>query len=118
MMQDILFIINGPAYGSENAFNALRIARALLDKPNVQMRVFLMADATVCAKKDQKTPDGYYNLSRMIFSLAQKKVPIGACGTCMDARGISDDELITGVRRSNMGELAEWVITSAKVITF
>jgi len=117
-MQEILFILNGPAYGTENAFNALRLARALQDKPEMQLKVFLMADATVCAKKDQKTPDGYYNLSRMILSLAQKKVPIGACGTCLDARGISDDELINGVRRSNMGELAEWVLASSKVITF
>ena len=36
------------------------------------MRVFLTGDGVLCARKGQKTPDGYYNVERMIKSLAQR----------------------------------------------
>jgi uncharacterized protein involved in oxidation of intracellular sulfur len=34
--------------------------------------VFLTADGVACARKNQKTPDGYYNIERMVKSLAAK----------------------------------------------
>ena len=37
--------------------------------------VFLMADAVVAARKDQKTVEGYYNLERML-----KRVVVGKGG--------------------------------------
>lgn len=117
-MQTIVFVINAAGYGSENAYNALRLARALLDEPETQIKVFLLGDAVICAKKGQKTPDGYYNLGKMIQSLIQKKVDVGVCGTCIEARGIEETDLIDGVHKGNMKELARWVQTSEKVITF
>jgi uncharacterized protein involved in oxidation of intracellular sulfur len=67
-MHTILLIINAPGYGSENAYDALRLARALLDEPETKVRVFCLGDAVICAKKGQKTPDGYYNLGKMLNS--------------------------------------------------
>jgi uncharacterized protein involved in oxidation of intracellular sulfur len=62
-----LFIINDPPYGTERVYNALRIAHALLKKePQTEVSVFLMADSVVAAKAGQKTPDGYYNVERML----------------------------------------------------
>jgi uncharacterized protein involved in oxidation of intracellular sulfur len=117
-VQAILFVLNGPAYGTENSYNAFRIARTLLDVPDVQIRVFLIGDAVTCAKKEQKTPNGYYNLAKMILSMTQKGVAVGACGTCMDARGLTDSDLVEGAHRSSMKELAEWTLGSTKVVTF
>jgi uncharacterized protein involved in oxidation of intracellular sulfur len=117
-MHAILFIINAAGYGSENVYNALRLARALLDEPENQVKVFLMGDAVICVKKGQKTPDGYYNLSKMILSLIQKGAHVNVCGTCIDARGIEEKEVIEGVQRGNMKELASLVQTSDKVLTF
>ncbi|HEY5487300.1 MAG TPA: DsrE family protein [Candidatus Limnocylindrales bacterium] len=77
--------------------------------------VFLMGDAIGCAKREQKTPDGYHNLERMLKGLASKAVPIGACGTCMDARGFVESELAEGVHRSSMAELASWTLESERV---
>ena len=46
-----------------------------------------MADAVICAKAGQKTPDGYYNVERMLKPFTRHgKVLL--CGTCMDARGM------------------------------
>jgi uncharacterized protein involved in oxidation of intracellular sulfur len=57
-----LLILNDPPYGTERSFNGLRMAHALakLD-PEGDVTVFLMADAVLCAKAGQKTPEGYYN---------------------------------------------------------
>jgi len=117
-MQTIVFIINAAGYGNENAYNALRLARALLDEPETKVRVFLLGDAVICAKKGQKTPAGYYNLGKMMLSLMQKGVEVDVCGTCIDARGINESDLIDGVHKENMKELASWVQTSHKVLTF
>ena len=117
-MQTVLVIINSPGYGSENVYNALRLARALLDEPEIEVSVFLMGDAVVAAKKGQDTPTGYYNLAKMLLSLTQKGVGVSLCGTCMDARGIQETELVDGTRRGSMKELAGLVHMSGKVLTF
>ncbi|MBI4760225.1 MAG: DsrE/DsrF/TusD sulfur relay family protein [Chloroflexota bacterium] len=67
-----LFVINDAPYGSERPYNALRLALNLAKKAGVQVRVFLMGDAVLCARKGQKTPDGYYNVERMIKSLVAR----------------------------------------------
>ena len=66
-MMKALFIVNDPPYGTERVYNALRLAHALLKKePQTTVTIFLMADAVVAARGGQKTPDGYYNIERML----------------------------------------------------
>ena len=113
-----LLILNEPAYGNERTYNGLRLALALAKAEGVELRVFLMGDAVTAAKPGQKTADGYYNLERMLKGLAPKGIAIGACGTCIDARGMTDEPLVEGVRRSTMAELTTWTIWADKVITF
>jgi uncharacterized protein involved in oxidation of intracellular sulfur len=113
-----LIILNDPPYGTERSYNALRLARSLAAKEGTELRVFLMGDAAGCAVSGQKTPDGYYNLDTMIRALGRKGVSIGCCGTCMDARGITEAMLSDGARCSSMDELAEWSLWAEKVITF
>ena len=65
----ILIILNEPAYGNERTYNGLRLALSLAKSEEVELRVFLMGDAVTAAKPRQKTPDGYYNLERMLKGL-------------------------------------------------
>ena len=82
-----LFIVNDPPYGTERIHNALRLAQALLKRdPATQLTVFLMADALLAAKAHQKTPDGYYNVERMLKRVLSSNGAVLLCGTCMDAR--------------------------------
>jgi uncharacterized protein involved in oxidation of intracellular sulfur len=116
---NILILINDAPYGTEKAYNALRLAMALQkDHPTVQVNVFLMADAVACAVPNQTTPQGYYNIERMVKSIASKGGKIKACGTCADARGIRNLQSVEGVEISNMAELAQWSIQADKVFTF
>ena len=114
----VLLILNDPPYGTERAYNGLRLAMALAKTPGHVVRIFLMGDAVACAKRDQRTPDGYYNLERMLRSLVAKGNEIGVCGTCMDTRGFGDGDLVEGVRRSSMAELATWTIDAEKTLVF
>ena len=111
-----LLILNDPPYGTERSFNGLRLAKALSGK-ETEVTVFLMADAVTCAKAGQKVPQGYYNLELMVKSVARKGEVL-LCGTCMDARGLTDDELANGARRSTMDELAVRTLTAEQVLVF
>lgn len=114
----ILFILNDPPYGSERTYNALRLAGALSKAPENEIRVFLMGDAASASKANQKVPAGFYNIELMLHRLTQSKSGVGVCGTCMDARAIADDDLVTGVHRSTLDELAQWVSWANQVLTF
>lgn len=116
-MSAILFIINDAPYGNERAYNALRLAGALSAKDEQQVRVFLMADAVGCAKAGQKVPEGFYNVQLMLGKVAHKG-EVALCGTCMDARGLTEQELMPEARRSTLAQLADWTITADKVLVF
>ena len=116
-MSTTLFIINDAPYGSERGYNALRLAGALSGREDEQVRVFLMADAVGCAKAGQKVPEGYYSIQIMLGKILRKG-EVGLCGTCMDARGVAESEMIEGARRSTMAQLAEWTAHADKVLVF
>lgn len=113
-----LFIINDPPYGTERVYNALRLAQALLKREATEVTMFLMADAVLAAKAQQKTPDGYYNIERMLKRVLSGNGTVLLCGTCMDARGLSETELVAGARRSTMDELAAATVEADKVLVF
>lgn len=114
-----LFILNDPPYGTERCYNALRLASTLIKSdPANPITVFLMADAVVAAKAGQKTPDGYYNMERMLKRVLAGKGEVLLCGTCMDARGLAGGDMMEGARRSTMDELAAATIAADKVLVF
>jgi uncharacterized protein involved in oxidation of intracellular sulfur len=118
-MQKILILINDAPYGTEKAYNALRLANQLNKAhEDVEVRIFLMADAASCALAGQNTPNGYYNIERMMKLSINKGAKVKICGSCADARGLKNLPLIEGAEISTMAELTEWVVDSDKVITF
>ena len=115
----ILFILNDPPYGSEKTYNALRLAMALQkDQPGTEVRIFLMADAVTAAISGQGTPQGYYNIERMLKSVIAKGGNVKLCGTCCEARGIKTLPLIEGAEISTMSQLAQWTVESEKTLVF
>ncbi len=114
-----LLILNDPPYGTERCYNGIRLGHALAKKDaEARIVLFLMADAVLSAKAGQKTPDGYYNMERMLKRVLAAGGQVLLCGTCMDARGIVEAELIEGARRSTMDELAAETIAADKVLVF
>ena len=119
MAQKIVILINDAPYGTEKAYNALRLAMQLgKDHAAVEVRIFLMADAASCAIANQHTPNGYYNIERMLKAAIGNGAKVKICGSCADARGLKNTPLIEGAQISTMAELTQWVVESDKVITF
>ncbi|MBS9767176.1 MAG: DsrE family protein [Flavobacteriaceae bacterium] len=77
-----------------------------------------MADAVTCAIANQETPNGYYNIERLLKMNIRKGAQIKLCGSCANARGLKNIPLVDGVAFSTMEEFTNWVVDSDKVLTF
>ena len=116
---NLLMILNDPPYGTERTYNGFRLALNLLAKAEgTSVTVFLMGDAVAAAKAGQRTPNGYYNLERMVKGVLSRKGKILLCGSCMDARGIQEPEIVEGSRRSTLDQLTELTAAADKVLVF
>jgi uncharacterized protein involved in oxidation of intracellular sulfur len=115
---DILMIIQDAPYGSERPYQGLRMALALIKiDPDVDLTVYLTGDAVSCAKAGQITPDGFYNLERMLKPLVRKGM-VMCCRRCMEARGLTTDELLEGVRQVRLAEPASLLLDADKVLMY
>jgi uncharacterized protein involved in oxidation of intracellular sulfur len=114
----ILLTLNDAPYGSERAYNGLRLAGSLARQEGVEVTLFLIGDAVGCAKSGQKVPPGYYNVQTMLSGVIRHQGKVGVCGTCMDARGIAESELVEGAHRSSLEEWTSWTVEADKTLVF
>ncbi len=54
----------------------------------------------------------------MVQAVLKHGAAVGACGACVEARGIQDGELVTGTRRSSLDEWAEWTLWAGRALVF
>lgn len=116
----ILIIFNREPYDNTDVtWNGLRLTEALRTKGE-DVRIFLMNDSVDLARDVCKAPEGYdQDLSQMLKELISNGVPVKVCGTCMHRCGIyKNHPYFDGAEKSTMGELANWVVDSDKVLTF
>ena len=66
-------IVNDAPYGNEKPWNAFRLASTALSE-GIDVRLFLMGDSVASAKTGQKTPDGFYNMEKMLGAMLNKGV--------------------------------------------
>jgi uncharacterized protein involved in oxidation of intracellular sulfur len=111
-----LFIFNDSPHGHQRAYNGLRLAAALARKAT--LRVFLLGDGVVCGLAGLTPANADYNPQELLRMIAATGAAMAACGTCLEARGISPDALIPEVRRGTMDELVAWIEESGQVISF
>lgn len=115
----LTIIVNDAPYGIEKPWNAFRLAStSISEEIGMTVRLFLMGDSVSAAKKGQKTPEGYYNMEKMLQSLVSRGVEVKTCGACIDSRGITEADLVDGVKRGSMKILATWIKESDKVLSF
>lgn len=72
-----LIILNDGPYGTERSYNGLRLADALGKGDDGEVRVFLLGDAVGCARRGQQTPNGFYNIERMLKLAARQGTAVG-----------------------------------------
>lgn len=114
-----LILNHQPYDGSDITWNALRLAKTLY-KNGEKVNIFLMNDAVDLARDSSRKPDSYdYDLVEMLKKLYHEGVALQACGTCNARCGLNKnqpyfDESVS----STMQVLADWVLSSDKVLTF
>lgn len=114
----VLIVLNDPPYGTERSYNGLRLAGSLAAKhEEAEVDVFLMGDGVACAKAGQTTPNGYYNIERMLKPVLRRGRVL-LCGSCMDARGWKEAEMVEGATRSSLDELTRLTVSADKVAVF
>ncbi len=117
---NILIVFNRPPYdGTDVTWNGLRLAGKLAEQGHA-VRIFLMNDAVDLARESCRPPEHYdQDLVSLLKNLIARGVAVKVCGTCMARCGLHRNEpYYAGANQATMGELAEWVASSEKVLTF
>ncbi|MFX0010769.1 MAG: DsrE/DsrF/TusD sulfur relay family protein [Candidatus Hermodarchaeota archaeon] len=98
-------VIADGAYTSERPYTMLRFAyTALLEGHKVN--IFLVEDGIFVGKKNQD-PSTYDNVGKWMVDVIDEGAKVLACGVCMKARGLSDDELMEGISKTTMHGFVE-----------
>ena len=114
----VLVILNDAPYGSERSYQGLRMADAMLTlEEKLELTLYLSNDAVLCAKAGQQTPDGYYNVERMLKPILRRGTVI-VCRTCLEARGLMQADLVEGVRVVTLGEAAQLALEADKTLVY
>jgi uncharacterized protein involved in oxidation of intracellular sulfur len=119
-MSSVLIIFNRNPYdGTDVTWNGLRLANQLKNTGH-EVRLFLMNDSVDMARDACKPPLGYdQDLAQMLRDLIAKGVPVKVCGTCMARCGVHKNHpYFEGAEKSTMAALAEWTVSSEKVLAF
>ena len=107
-------IIADGAYTSERPFTMLRFAyTALLDEHKVN--IFLVEDGIFVGKKNQD-PSTYDNVGKWMSDVISEGANVKACGVCMKARGLTEDELLDGIEKTTMNGLLDMCVEADNVI--
>ncbi len=118
-LEKLTIIVNGSPYGDERVWNALRLASTSISAAlELQVNVFLLGDAVIAAKKGQRPPEGHYNFEKMLRDLIERGAKVAACGTCIRARGLAQEDLVEGVEIGSMTGLARWIKESHSTLSF
>ena len=117
-MLQVLVVVNDAPYGSEKLFNALRLAIQLNEQATApKVKLFLLSDAVTAVLPKQQPSEGY-NLQQMLEIILAQGAEIKYCTSCVQARGLTELDVIEGCVKATMDELAQWLLESDKVINF
>jgi len=117
-MMTYLLVLNDSPYGSQRTYNALRLAGVLAKSATGEVAIFLLGDGVVSGLRRQSPADASYNVQEMLRLLAAQGISIGACRTCLEARGIDDSSLVAGINRRTLDDLRTWTEEATKVLVF
>ncbi len=118
-MSTLIIFNHQPYDGSDIAWNGLRLAKTLKEKGE-EVKIFLMNDSVDLARDVTIKPDFYeFNLVEILKELYKNGVDLKVCGTCQARCGLNKNQpYFADEIKGTMGDLANWVIESNKVLTF
>lgn len=116
-MNFLLILYRDPRDG-DAAWNALRIANQMSES-GLAARVFLLDRGVWTSHPSMlEIEEGMAADSHMILNkLLEKKLPIRACGTCVERAGFDPREISEGIEIATLPLLAEWISLSERIVT-
>jgi uncharacterized protein involved in oxidation of intracellular sulfur len=113
-----LFILNDSPYGSQRSYTGLRLALNLMRTAGNNVSVFLIGDGVTAAFEGLSPAHAYYNTQDMLRQIGARGGRVGVCKTCLEARGILDQHLVTDAKRATLDDLTDWTEEADKVLSF
>ncbi len=98
-------------YGSRNLTFVLKLSKAAVEKGH-NVKLWLSADSTTVLKKNQHKYKKRFHLEEDIKELLEKEVEIVACESCVEMRGVTEEDLIEGVPMKTMTWFMEAALTA------
>jgi tRNA 2-thiouridine synthesizing protein D len=97
--------IGDGAYTTERPYTMLRFAYTALLEGHI-VNIFLVESGIFVGKKNQD-PTTYDNVGKWLKDVIEEGANVKACGVCMKARGLSEDELLEGIKKTTMNGFLE-----------
>jgi len=106
--------IGSGQYTKERPYTILRFAyTALLEGHKVN--IFLVESGIWVGKRNQD-PANYDNVGKWLKDVIEEGAKVLACGVCMKARGMSEEELMEGVQKTTMNGFLDMCVEADKVM--
>lgn len=113
----VLLILSHGPFDGDVTWNALRLAATLTER-KASVRIFVMNDAIDLVREGAMPEGSEFDLQAMLRELLPHGSRVKVCTTCVNRCGIGHGEVIPEVTLSTMGDLAEWVVDSDRVVAF
>lgn len=110
-MKQLLCVLETSPYGSEKAYQQLRLAVQLLENApqnSINLRVFCVSDGVYSTLPHQQSEEK--NIGMMLEILLAQKAAVSVCKTCLAERGLSAIPLMNGVEVGTLHQLVEWTL--------
>ena len=106
--------IGSGQYTQERPYTLLRFAyTALLEGHKIN--IFLVEDGIWVGKKGQD-PSTYDNVSKWLTDVIAEGAKVLVCGVCMKARGMSEEELLSGCNKTTMNGFLDMCVEADNII--
>lgn len=106
--------IGSGQYTKERPYTILRFAYTALLEGHM-VNIFLVEDGIWVGKKGQD-PKTYDNVGKWLADVIKEGAKVLACGVCMGARGMSEDELVDGVSKTTMNGFLDMCVEADNVM--
>jgi uncharacterized protein involved in oxidation of intracellular sulfur len=113
----VTLVVNSSPYGTEEPYNALRLAQAI-QLGGEWVELFFMGDGVHTARRGQDPRGSHASLEALLTELLEKGVVVTVCGTCCRTRGVLATDLVEGCVSGTIHDLAALVQSSGKVVSF
>lgn len=112
----LTIVLAGAPYGTERAFQALRLAEAALERGH-RVNLFATGDGTYAALSGQ-SPAGLPNIGEQLRALIERGLRVELCGSCLRFRGLAADRLVPGARPGSLKRLGGMLQEAGIVVSF